>query len=197
MKARATEPPENLGTDQQTIFNSLKDQPPNVWLDYIRQCEAGKQTPGLSFDLIIHYAVPRAEKEASLDWAEVAIRAAELASVAWTDGLREAMRIRAQFISKMGSCPGRFVLDKEVVLRWILNGLRRPRQEVVQEAAAVSKQLAIAKTLSSEDKHRLLGRLRELRTMKQRLSIAKTIIDSGEVLEPSLDEWLTIRAQLP
>jgi hypothetical protein len=194
----ATELPENFGTDPRTIFNSLQDRPPDVWLAYLRQYEDAKQTPGLSFDVIVHHAVISAEKEGSLEWAEVAIRAAELLErVPWTDGLWRAMHIRALFISKMGSRTGHFVLDKEVVLRWVLECLGRPRQEVEQEAAATCGQLAIAKTLSPEDKQRLLERLRELRTMKRRLSVAKMITDSGEVLDPSLDEWLAILEQLP
>lgn len=47
------------GTDQQAVFNSLKDKPPDVWITYLRQNEDGEQTPGLSFDVIIHYAYSR------------------------------------------------------------------------------------------------------------------------------------------
>lgn len=132
-----------------------------------------------------------------MEWAEVATRAAELLGVSRDGDVWRAMRIRSEFISEMGSRAGHFVLDKEIVQRWINDALRWPLQEVKDEAAIVCEQLSIAKELSAENRKQLLGRLRELRGIKRRLFVAKMIIDSGEVVTPSLYEWLEIREQLP
>src|SRR5580692_5286750 len=93
-------------TDQQSILNSLKDERPEVWLAYLRPFEEGQALTGLNMQVIFHYTAPKATKQESLGWAEVAVRAAELEALDSSDPVREnamvrAMRLRSWFIARM------------------------------------------------------------------------------------------------
>ena len=79
-------------------------QGPEAWLAYLRSVEEAGPANGLSLKVIF----PLARHQKSLEWAEVAIRAAELDSRRGSDTEREesllnAMTLRSWFISQMGS----------------------------------------------------------------------------------------------
>src|SRR5215471_4334115 len=92
-----------MQADQQRIMDSLIDQGPEVWRAYLRRFEEGRPLTGLSMLVIFHYAAPLAKDQGSLDWAEVAVRAAELEALNCSGTKREdarlwAMQLRSWFI---------------------------------------------------------------------------------------------------
>lgn len=126
---------EFMQNDQQSIFNSLQNEGPRAWLSYLRPFEKGEPITGLSMDVVYHHAAPLAKNQSSLDWAQVAIIAANLwarnsSGVERENALLWAMKLRSWFISKMGSRPNHPVLDKQIILSWVTDGLslRRNRR---------------------------------------------------------------------
>jgi len=89
-----------MKTDQQSIFNSLKDKEPEAWIAYLHRFENDPQlTSGLSMQVIFQHVAPLAKDRESLVWGEVAVRAAELEARDRSDVEREnallwAMRMR-------------------------------------------------------------------------------------------------------
>src|SRR5580765_4772437 len=84
------------------------EQGPQAWLAYLRRLEEGE--PGLvpSTMLVLEIAAGLATRTNSVDWAEVALRAAALEAGHLNGVERDlicwrAMRLRATFISRMGS----------------------------------------------------------------------------------------------
>jgi hypothetical protein len=194
-----------MQTDQQSIMNSLKDKGPDAWREYLRRFEDDTQlTSGLSMLVIYDYSANLARNQSNLDWAEVAVRAAGLEAlhsneIGREDSQQKAMRLRSWFISKMGSRSGHLVLDKETVLRWVIEGLTLPVQAAREKSARIGEDLARMKSISDpEEKQRVADDLRQLRRIKHRLNVAKALADCGELPnDPILKEWLEIREQLP
>lgn len=195
-----------MHADQQSIMDSLRDKGPEAFREYLRRFEEGAPLSGsgLSMLVVFHYAAPLAEKQESIDWAEVAVRAAELEARNSTGVEREnsllwAMNLRSRFICKMGSRSDHFVLDKAVILAWVMECLTLPVQTALAKSAAVKQKLAGLKVLSNpEEKQRIADDLSELFRIKHRLNIAKVLVDCGELRsDPVLNEWLEIREQLP
>jgi hypothetical protein len=193
-----------MQSDQQSIMNSLKDEGPKAWLAYLRPFEDGQPLTGLSMQVVFNYAAPLAKDQDSLDWAEVAIRAADLEAFNGSQTEREhamlrAMRLRSWFIAKMGSRPKHRVLDKEVILHWVMEVLNISVQTAEEKAALIWKGVAIVQGSSSpENRQRVHDDLRQLRRIKNRLNVAKMLADCGELPnDPTLNEWLKIREQLP
>lgn len=193
-----------MHTDQQSIMNSLKDEGPEAWRAYLHPFEEGIPLTGLSMQVIFHHTAPLAKNKESLDWAEVAVRAADLEALNCSGTEREnaqlrAMRLRSWFIAKMGSRPGHPVLGKEILLHWVMEGLGITAQTTKEKAALIWKDVARVKCSSnSEDVQRVHDDLRQLRRIKHRLNVAKVLADCGEVPNnPILSEWLEIREQLP
>jgi hypothetical protein len=191
-------------SDQQSIFNSLKDEGPQAWLAYLRPFEEGESISGLSMLIIYPHAAGLAKGQGSLEWAEVAVRAAELearnhSGIVREDALLMAMRLRAWFISKMGSRPNDLILDKAVILRWAMDGVDISVQTAKEKAASIGKRLVALKTSSNpEDKKRVGADLSLLRRMKHRLNVVKALADSGELPGDSpLSKWLEIHQLLP
>jgi len=189
---------------QQSIFDSLKDRSPNAWLAYLHRFEEGEPMSGLSMQAIFHHVAPMAKKQVSLSWAEVAIRAAELEARNGTDIEREgallnAMNLRSWFIARHGSRTAHLVLDKEIILGWVMDGLKFSIATAEEKARALWEKLARAKdSPESEDMRQVTQDLRQLRWIKHRLNIAKVLDDCGELPEGSvLNEWLKIRESLP
>lgn len=191
-------------SNQQVLMNSLKDKGPDVWLEYIRPFEQGAPITGLSMQVIFHYAAPLAKTQNSLDWAEVAVRAAEVEASNCNAVEREnaqlwAMNLRAWFICKMGSRSGDLVLDKSIILEWVLDSLKPPVQTAKEKAASFRAMLAGAKSLSDQGKRQqTIDDLHELRRIKLRLNVAKTLAGCGELASDSfLSNWLEIHDELP
>ena len=195
-----------MQSDQQSIFNSLKDKGPEAWRGYLHPFEDGKTIPGLSMLVIFHYVAPLAKEQGSLDWAEVAVRAVEL-EARMSSGIESenarfwAMRLRSWFIAKMGSRSNHFVLDKEVILNWVMEGLKLSVQSAKEKISSHAELRALAKKSSNtdtEDRQRLRDDLSELFRIKHRLSVVKVLADCGELPSDSpLYKWLEIREQLP
>ncbi len=190
-----------METDQQRILNSLKDKGPEAWSAYLRPFEDDPQfTSGLSMLVIFHYLAPLAKKQSSLDWAEVAVRAAELearncSGIGSENAQLWAMQLRSWFISKFGSRPDHLVLDKEIILRWVTEGLTLSVQAAKVKAARIGEDLSRVKDSSDpKEIQRVTDDLRELRRIKHRLNTAKVLADCGEpVSDSGLNEWLEIR----
>jgi hypothetical protein len=190
--------------DQQSIMVSLMDKGPEAWCAYLRPFEEGQPLTGLNMQVIFHYAAPLATNQESLDWGEVAIRAAELEALNRSrtdreDALLRAMQLRSWFIAKMGSRPNHRVLDKEIILRWVMEGLDISVQTAKDKAALIWKDVARVKgSTNPEDRQRVHDDLRQLRRIKHRLNVVKVLADCGELPnDPILNEWLETREQLP
>jgi hypothetical protein len=154
--------------------------------------------------VIFNYAAWLAKKQASLDWAEVAIRAAELEASNRTGIEREgvvmhAMRLRSWFISQMGSRPHHFILDKEIILGWVMDGLNLPMQTAQAKTVELGENLVRAKNSPHhEDMQQVAKDFQQLVRIKHRLNIAKVLADCGELSDDSvLYEWLKLRESLP
>jgi len=193
-----------MQNDQQSIMNSLKDERPEAWLAYLRPFEEGEPITGLSMLVIFHYAAPLAKKQDSLDWAEVAVRAAELearncSGIGSENARLWAMQLRSWFISKMGSRSNHFVLDKEVILNWVMDGLKLSVRAAKEKISSLAEVIAVAKKSSNpDDGQRLRNDLSELCRIKHRLNVVKVLADCGELPSDSLlYKWLEIREQLP
>ena len=186
-----------MQTDQQSIMNSLKDKGPEAWRAYLRPFEEGQPLTDLNMLVIFHYVAPLAKHQGSLDWAEVAVRAAELQGLNRSgtereDALQWAMRLRSWFIVKMGSRPNHRVLDKEIILHWVMDGLDISVQTAKEKAALIWKDVARVKASSNpEDMQGVHDDLRQLRRIKHRLDVLKVLADCGELPNDSIsNEWL-------
>jgi hypothetical protein len=193
-----------MQNDQQSIMNSLKDEGPEAWLAYLRPIEQGEQMTALSMLVVYPFAARRARDQGSLDWAEVAVRAAELearnhSGVEREDALLWAMQLRSWFISKMGSRPNHLILDKDIILLWAMEGVNLSAGAAKEKAAPLGDRLAGLKNSSNpKDKQDVLEDLRLLRRMKNRLNVVKVLADCSELPSDSpLYKWLEIREQLP
>jgi hypothetical protein len=133
-------------SEQQAVFNSLVNQRPAAWLAYIHSYEDGESVSTLSMEVIFHHATQLAERHESLEWAEVAVRVAELdarrSKGAVNENCRQrAMGVRARFIAKMGSRPNHYILDKEILVRWVMESLKGLVQKAKLDAAAIREKL--------------------------------------------------------
>lgn len=64
--------------DQQAEFDLLQGKGPKAWLAYLGQAERSGREPGVSLRIIWGHSARLAKELTSLEWAEVAVRAAEL-----------------------------------------------------------------------------------------------------------------------
>ncbi len=193
-----------MQTDQQNIFNSLKGKGPEAWREYLRSFEKGQPLAGLNMQVIFHYVAPKATEQDSLDWADVAVRAAELEALnssgtARENALLRAMQHRSWFIAKRGSRPNHPVLDKEVILSWAVQGLDISIQTAKEKSTQIGKGVERVKGSSNlGDRQQVHDDLKQLRRIKHRLAVLKVLADCGELPKDSiLNEWLQIREQLP
>ena len=200
-----------MQSEQQMILNSLEGKGPEVWKEYLEPFEQNNALVSeLSMLVIYERAAVRAKKECSLDWAEVAIRAMELNAlhhagsgqqnkIARNDAMSSAMQLRIWFISQIGSRTGDYVLDKERVQRWILDGLDISPRAAKEKVAWIQTELArmkgshVLKAGSAME-----NAMSHLRRIKNRLRLAQVLIDCGEMPDdPTLQEWLAMSKQLP
>jgi hypothetical protein len=129
-----------------------------------------------------------AEKHARLLWAPVALSAHDLVSNREDgDNAREveqkAMYLRSVLIRATGGRSGDPVLDPQVVIQWMLEGLPALTDEIRGKLGRVD--LSIPE-------------LRELRRIRQRLWPAEQL--SPEMLDRAgqrLTDWLAVRERLP
>jgi hypothetical protein len=175
--------------NSQPALQSLINQGPR-WLDaHLRQFEKRKDKLSINQMLgIFEGAAGRSRLEDDLEWAGIAVRAAELYALGECGkhrehALRKAMQFRAAFIVRMGSRSGHPVLDKEIILRWVTEGISMP----IIEAKALSARLKHGQWPLCEH----LDELRELHRIRARIGVARTLVDCGELESGSwIDEWI-------
>jgi hypothetical protein len=189
--------------ESQLGLEAMMDRGP-AWLDgYLRQYEEGRPIPQNRMMGIVSAASSMAFREESLDWAGIALRAADLMASERQENREpaflKAMRLRAWFIVRMGSRPDHPVLDKEIILRWVIEGLTLSIEEARDRSVRVWDQLsAYRNTPTPEKKKLLLDDMRALRAIKSRLYVLHSLADVGELpSNSSLRNWLEIRGQLP
>src|SRR6185437_8643219 len=113
----------SAGSRSLMLPEQLAGQGPVRLKQYLTECEQGIREPA-NLDLILDVSEYRATSENSMEWAEIAIRAANLA----TQGnpprrhsyLYRAMLLRTVFIARVGSRPGHSILDPATVTVWFL-----------------------------------------------------------------------------
>src|SRR5579884_1494183 len=106
----------------QLSLQQMIDRGPQWLNEYLRLFEEGKPAapPMIGIEA---GAMSRARTESSLEWADIAVRAAALRSLEnggehRDSALTKAMELRAWFIGRMGVRSGHPVLDRDVILRW-------------------------------------------------------------------------------
>ena len=196
-----------MPVDQQAEFDSLQGKSPKAWLDYVRQAEESEQEPGVSLRVIWGHSARLAKELTSLEWAEVAIHAAELdahrsksgpqGEILHEDAVADAMALRTWFISKMGSRDGHPILDKHRVLNWIKDGLPTSSSQYKESVAAVGSTLLRAKQ-DPLFKPQAASELRTMRRVKRRLTLATELVRCGELVpDTQLQGWLDLLHLLP
>lgn len=184
-----------MKNNSQLTLQEMMDRGPQ-WLDqYLRKFELGELALNNCLIGILDGAASQAYRLSSIEWAGIAIRAAELMAENETDrefALQRAMRIRASFISKMGSRHGDVVLDKETIIGWFKSEAKPPIQ-VARECSERWKDQSLPL-----DRRLPLEQLRELRSLRHRIRVLQTLAECGELPDvPMLREWLEICDLLP
>jgi hypothetical protein len=194
----------------------LVDQGPVRLKQYLTECEQGTREPA-NLDLILEVAEFRASDEASLDWAEIAVRTANLAAA--TNPTRRhsylyrAMLVRVLFITRQGSQAGHAILDAAAVTDWFYTELKflpaeaRKRSERWKDARF---QQEFATELESHDAtaggdagetphiRDTLNEMLELQLLKYRLQLLRRLAECGELPpNPANTEWLQTAKHLP
>lgn len=163
---------------------------------WLRQFEDGTVSPDSRMDGVSEVATRLAREHSSLEWADIAIRAANLwakiDAVAREQAFQRAMLLRAWFISKMGAVQGNPVLDMETVLNWFYGELHLSIDEakhkihILQEARFPAR-VPLPKT-----------EILELRKIKNRLAVVSLLAECGQLpASAEASAWLAIRNQLP
>lgn len=183
----------------QPSLQAMIDKGP-AWLDeYLRGFEAGAPAPH-SMIGIEAGALSRARTEKSLEWASIAVRAADLHALE-NGGEHKpaaqwrAMALRAWFISKMGSTPGDPILDRDVIVRWFRAETEFPLDIALEKSGRWKK--TKLKELPENTPADVRAELIKLRHIKGRISILRTLADCGQLPDDAdLKDWLAARDQL-
>jgi hypothetical protein len=167
--------------------------------------------------LIVEVAEGRARVDASLEWAGIAIRAAEIGAEE-NQGehrhafLYRAMLLRALFIAQLGSKPGDAILDPAIILHWFNQELkvtpaeaRRNSERWKDPRFAAEFAAELEQGQSKDDPPRYpphlaeaLNELLELQLIKYRLQIIRRLAEAGELPpDPTINEWLQTAKYLP
>src|SRR4051812_5928614 len=127
-------PQEKSAERKQSLMlpDELVEQGPVRLKQYLTECEQGTRAPA-NLDLILDVSEYRATSENSLEWAEIATRAANLGAQANPaqrhSYLYRAMLLRTIFISREGSRAGHGILDRAAVVGWFRAELRLSPEE--------------------------------------------------------------------
>ena len=193
-----------MESEQLRIFISLEDKGPEEWDAYLRPIEAETASAGLSMQIAFDHAAKLARDHSSLEWAGIALRAADLEKKQSSPVVREwvdckAMMLRAKLIAAMGSQSGHAILGKEDIVRWFTDDLDLSLNMARTKAMSIGSELREA--IESGDKdaiERVAVGLRSLRRIKNRLNVLKLLAECGEIAdEPLVNEWLGVCEQLP
>jgi hypothetical protein len=173
------------------LLSNLLQQPPTQVQNWIRSVWIGQQRAPEKFNWLglADAAALRARSQQDLSWAKVASMLYErLADEADLSGrekyIESAMQLKAYMITKIGPVPGDSVLDINQILHWFFENLKFSPEEATQKST-------VWKTLSIED-------IRELRLLKNRLSVLTLLVNSGKIKpNQELSAWLLLRNKLP
>ena len=124
-----------------------------------------------------------------LDWARIATSVYD--RLAWESDpadreslVHSSMTLRAYMIPRLGSVAGDAVLDSEMVRQWFIESTRLTPEEAADR--------------SERWRELEIDGIRELRRIKNRLSVVKLLIDGGYFTDDILlNEWLSIAETLP
>lgn len=183
---------------------------------YLTECERGERQPA-DLDLILEVAEHRASDEGSLDWAEIAVRTANLAAAGNPTRrhsyLYRAMLVRTLFITRTGSQPGHPILDPAAVIDWFHAELKFSPAEArelserwkdphfQQEfATELETHNGSAAGVDGEPQHisDTLNELLDLQLLKYRLQLLRRLAECGELpATPAVTEWLQTARFLP
>jgi hypothetical protein len=132
-----------------------------------------------------------------LEWASIAVSVYErLAKDSSFDGedSREsfelsAMHLRAYLIRELGTKPNHAILDANSIVQWFLDSLKLSVEQV-------HKHCIVYQALGTEKNS--IEMLRGLRQIKNRLSVIKSLVNSGQI-KPNreLTNWLSLFDKLP
>lgn len=216
---RETETVQQSGTVEQSDslvpVNRLVEQGPVRLRQYLAECEQGTREPA-SLDLILEVAEFRASDEASLDWAEIAVRAANLAAAGDPTRrhsyLYRAMLVRTLFITRLGSQPGHLILDPAAITGWFHAELKFSPAEARQlsgrwKDARFQQDFATELETGNESPgpdgepphiSETLNELLDLQLLKYRLQLLRRLAECGELpATPATTEWLQTAKHLP
>lgn len=162
----------------------------------VQDGDAVRSFPCSDMSIVFERAAYYAADENSLDWATIAVRAADLWAIdedEWnrTTAMRDSMKLRTSFICSLGARSGHPVLDTAPILSWVNEGLTIPLDLARMKTMRWSRYVATEHGLT-------LAEIRELRDIKVRLHVLQKLADCGQVrVDPSLIDWLSIHKQLP
>jgi hypothetical protein len=205
-------------SDSLAPVGQLVEQGPARLKQYLAECEQGAREP-VNLELILEVAEYRASEEASIDWAEIAVRAANLAAAGTPNRrhsyLYRAMLVRTLFITRLGSQPGHLILDSATIVDWFYAELRFSPAEARQLSERwkdhhFQHQFAAELETHKDDFNgdgparepphirETLNELLELQLLKYRLQLLRRLAESGELpATPSTTEWLQTVKFLP
>ena len=183
---------------------------------YLSECERGEREPA-NLDLVLDVAEHRASDEGSLDWAEIAVRAANLAAAGNPTRrhsyLYRAMLVRTLFITRTGSQPGHSILDPAAVVDWFHAELKfspaeaRQRSERwkdprFQQEFAVELEIHNGSGAGADGETQhisdTLNELLDLQLLKYRLQLLRRLAECGELpATVTTTEWLQTARYLP
>jgi hypothetical protein len=173
--------------------NILLHQSPGEVLNWMQSVWSNlREIPeGFNWLGVAEVAGTKANLNADLKWAEVAIRIYEwLADRANDESTRHselssAMSLRASMINKRHqTIPDHIVLDSRRTVHWFYNELEVPYDEVV---CKVENWMVLQ-----------LDQIRTLKRIKNRLSTLKSLIAQGHIQpDKSLQAWLELYPKLP
>jgi hypothetical protein len=171
----------------------LLHQSPNEVLNWIQSAWSDPRVipEGFNWLGVAEVASTKANLNADLGWAEVAIRIYEwLASIASDESIRHsdlssAMSLRASMINKKHqTIPDHIVLDSKRIVYWFYSKLNMYDDEVVYK---IENWRALP-----------LDQIRTLKRIKNRLSILKSLIAKGYIQpDENLQAWLELYPKLP
>ena len=203
-------------TESLVPARELVEQGPVRLKQYLTECEQGTREPA-NLNLILEVAEYRASNENSLEWAEIAIRAANLGAKADPTRrhsyLYRAMLLRTLFISRQGSQQGHAVLDPAAVVGWFQAELKfspadaRRRSERWKDprfqqefATELEHHNASDKAADGETPFikETLNDLLELQLLKYRVQLLRRLAECGELPpDANVNDWLQIAKFLP
>jgi hypothetical protein len=205
-----------MQSDSLVPAKELVEHGPVRLRQYLAECERGTREPA-KLDLILEVAEYRAANECSLEWAEIALCAANVGArinpTRRHSYLYRAMLLRTQFIARFGSEAGHPILDSGVVVRWFFEELKFSPAEAKQRserwkdlrfqqefATELENHDASENGAAGETPHikETLNELLDLQLLKYRLQLLRRLAESGELPpDPANMEWLQTAKFLP